>query len=163
LPRFTEKSRSPCHSVTVLLGNGDGTFRTAGNFPAGTSAYSLAVGDFNGDGLPDLAVPGAGGTRLLLGNGDGTFQTTNVSYVTGYSTSVAVGDFNGDGLPDLAVTDSVLTGSGLAPPRGPAVPRGGPWLPRRRRCRRRKRPNRHGPRRPLPRTCPAISCRTNPC
>jgi hypothetical protein len=66
----------------------------------------VVVADFNGDGIPDLAVPGDGGTHVLLGNGNGSFQTTNFSYGIGGS-SVAVGDFNGDGLPDLAATGFV--------------------------------------------------------
>jgi hypothetical protein len=85
------------------LGNGDGTFQAPRNYGA---AGAVAVGDFNGDGTPDLAVTGGGGVRVLLGNGDGTCQTTNFSYVAGNSpTAVAVGDFNGDGLPDLAVAN----------------------------------------------------------
>jgi hypothetical protein len=89
----------------VLLGNGDGSFQDASIVASVGSPYALAVGDFNSDGIPDLAVAGTGGTRVLLCNGDGTFQAGNVSYVTGTSYSVAVGDFNRDGLPDLAATD----------------------------------------------------------
>jgi hypothetical protein len=92
--------------VSVLLGNGDGTFRTTGMFAAGDSPYSVTVGDFYGDGIPALAVAGGGGTRVLRGNGDGTFQNPHFSYTTGYSTSVVSGDFHGDGLPDLAVTNA---------------------------------------------------------
>jgi hypothetical protein len=92
--------------ISVLLGNGNGTFQPARTYAAGSRPSSVAVGDFNGDGIPDLAVAGGAGTRVLLGNGDGSFQTTNVSYITGISTSVAIGDFNGDGLLDLAVTDA---------------------------------------------------------
>jgi hypothetical protein len=93
--------------VSVLLGNGDGTFQAARNFAAGYSPGSVAVGDFNSDGIRDLGVAGAGGVRVLLGNGDGSFQTPNVSYVAGSDpSSVAVGDFNGDGSADLAVTNS---------------------------------------------------------
>src|SRR5260370_268992 len=94
-------------NVSVLLGNGDGTFQAASNFPAGSNPRSVAVGDFHGDGLPDLAVANYnGGVRVLLGNGDGTFQTTHVSYVAGsLPTSLAVADFNGDSWPDLAVAN----------------------------------------------------------
>src|SRR5260370_28862703 len=62
--------------VSVLLGNGDGTFRTAANYPVGTFPSSVAVGDFNSDGVPDLAVADRYSNNLsvLLGNRDGTFQ-----------------------------------------------------------------------------------------
>jgi hypothetical protein len=93
-------------NVSVLLGNGDGTFQAARNYAAGSFPFSMAVGDFNGDGRLDLAVAGAGGVRVLLGNGDGSFLNTNISYVAGTNpSSVAVGDFNGDGSPDLAVAN----------------------------------------------------------
>src|SRR5262249_7729205 len=68
-------------SVSVLLGNGDGSFAAAQDFPAGHSPQGLVVADLNGDGIRDLAVADAGrfrqndgGLRLLLGKGDGTFQ-----------------------------------------------------------------------------------------
>ena len=57
-------------TVSVLLGNGDGTFLPAQSFPAGSSPRSVAVGDFNGDGFPDLAVtnPTNPGTVSILLN-----------------------------------------------------------------------------------------------
>jgi hypothetical protein len=111
--------------VNVLLGKGDGTFQGAVSYlvDSGGTADSLAVGDFNGDGKPDLAVSishstNAGAVDVLLGNGDGTFQTA-VPYSVGvYPYTVVAGDFNGDGKADLATvnrlsnTVSVLLGNG---------------------------------------------------
>jgi hypothetical protein len=96
--------------VSVLLGNGDGTFATNVNYPTVYESSSVAVADLNLDSKPDLAVAtapviGMGGVAVLLGNGDGTFAP-KVDFATGtQSSSVAVGDFDLDGRPDLAVTD----------------------------------------------------------
>jgi hypothetical protein len=104
-------------TITVRLGNGDGTFGEAKMRSAGTFPYFVAVGDFNGDGKPDLALAdNSGGLNILLGNGDGTFAAP-VTYTAGTGpTSVAAGDFNGDGFIDLVVTNtggvSVLLGNG---------------------------------------------------
>src|SRR5207249_8610111 len=95
-------------TVSVLLGNGDGTFQAAQTFEAGSGPYFLAMGDFNGDGKLDLVVADlgpstqrAGTVSVLLGNGNGTFQAAR-SFVAGNTIwSVAVGDFNGDGRLDL--------------------------------------------------------------
>jgi hypothetical protein len=71
---------SNSNSVSVLLGNGDGSFQPARNFAVGTEPRLLLVGDLNGDGIADLAVanygtvPTNGSVSILLGNGDGTFQ-----------------------------------------------------------------------------------------
>ena len=79
-------------------------------FGAGLFPFSVATGDFNGDGKLDLAVAdlgqGNGGVSVLLGNGDGRFKAA-VNYGGPSSFSVAVGDFNGDRKPDLAVANSV--------------------------------------------------------
>jgi hypothetical protein len=98
------------NTVSVLLGNGDGTFRGATDnpLPVGSDPDSVAVGDFNRDGIPDLAVANVfdNTVSVLLGNGDsgGTFQAAT-SYPAGNTPlAVAVGDFNQDGAPDLAVT-----------------------------------------------------------
>ena len=110
-------------SVSVLLGKGDGTFQPALTFLAGLSCNYLAVGDFNGDGIPDLAV-GIGlasEVHVLLGNGDGTFQTYPISYLAQAGcNSLAVGDFNGDGFLELAV----VVGSGVS-----ILTNDGKWAP----------------------------------
>jgi hypothetical protein len=109
-------SCGPNGSVTsVLLGNGDGTFQPAANYPVQELALSIATGDFNGDGIPDLVTTNAcgnspncamGSASVLLGKGDGTFQPA-VNYPVQYAPfGVAVGDFNGDGKVDLAIVNS---------------------------------------------------------
>src|SRR5262249_22626721 len=99
-------------TVTVLLGNGDGTFLPAQNFSAVSQPSGLAVGDFNGDGIVDLAVANQtarGTVSILLGKGDGTFPAVHCFATGAFSTGVAVGDFNGDGIADLAVTNAGAT------------------------------------------------------
>ena len=106
-------------NVSILLGNGDGTFRVGVQYGVGSGPLSIAVADFNGDSESDLAVAnqGSGNISILLGRGDGTFATP-VNYSVGpNASSVAVGDFNGDGFIDLAVTnqfDNAATISGGA-------------------------------------------------
>ncbi len=93
-------------SVTIFLGNGDGTFRI-GSSPLAAFGQFISAGDFNGDGKLDLVL-GGGDIGILLGNGDGTF-TSAVSPLTGYNTNqTAIGDFNGDGKLDLAVAISCV-------------------------------------------------------
>lgn len=113
--------------VSVLLGNGDGTFRPAVNYATGSYALSIAVGDFNGDGNADLAVADTD-ISVLLGNGDGTFQPA-LNYGAGIAPwSVVVGDFSADGRSDLAVdspsSNKVNVLLGEAPP-GPSSKSGG--------------------------------------
>jgi FG-GAP-like repeat len=112
------------NNVTVLLGDGSGGFAAASGSPfaVGNNPISAAVGDFNGDGIADVAVANSGSNNVtvLLGNGSGGFTAATASpfAVGGGPYSVAVADFNGDGNPDLAVTNSsgnnatVLVGDG---------------------------------------------------
>jgi len=122
-------------SVSVLLGNGNGSFQAAVSYPSGDAlAQAIVAADFNGDGKLDLAVANgnctqgdidvtctAGSVGVLLGKGDGSFQAAVLySSVDDNAFSLAVGDFNGDGKSDLAVgnancailrADFCLTGS----------------------------------------------------
>jgi hypothetical protein len=99
------------NTISILLGNGDGSFQPAQNYATGAGPVSVAVGDFNGDGKLDLATanPGGGDVSVLLGNGDGSFGApASIPLSDGLAPqSVAVGDFNADGKLDLGVTSNV--------------------------------------------------------
>ena len=58
----------------MLLGNGDGSFQWAFDYTLALGSTSIAVGEFNGDGIQDLVIDASSGVRVLLGNGNGTFQ-----------------------------------------------------------------------------------------
>jgi hypothetical protein len=96
--------------VYILLGDGTGKFHLASSPATGASPLSVAVGDFNGDGWPDLAVANGGSNTvsILLNKADGTgnFTLASSPATRAEPDSVAVGDFNGDGWPDLAVANS---------------------------------------------------------
>jgi hypothetical protein len=97
-------------SVSVLLGNGDGTFQAHLDYPTAGGAFSVVTGDFNGDASVDLAVTDGGfgnGLSVLLGKGDGTFQAA-VRYVSGSGAEgLTTADVNGDGTSDLVVTNQI--------------------------------------------------------
>ena len=112
-------------NVFIVLGDGNGGFTNA--IPAtdstgsGSRPTSVTTGDFDRDGVPDLAVANynSGTIAILLGTGSGSFSLPAVPYPAGtWPDSVAMGDFDRDGVPDLAVANygsdnvSVLTGTG---------------------------------------------------
>jgi hypothetical protein len=111
-------------TISVLSGNGDGTFRPQVTYP-GTDPVSLAIADFNGDGDPDVAAPnsfflnfGPSTVDVLLGDPGGTFRQPGINSVGPGAYDVTAGDFNGDGHVDLATSNgfagsvSVLMGKG---------------------------------------------------
>jgi len=111
-----------CGNISVLLGNGDGTFKAPVSYPTGPSPVGLVVADFNHDGHLDIAVVDGCGTScgfvsVLLGKGDGTFQV-KTDYAVGQSPGALVAaDLNGDGKIDIAVANlsnsiSILIGNG---------------------------------------------------
>ena len=94
-------------NVSILLGNGDGTFQDSTSFNAGKNPWSIAVGDFNHDGKKDLAVVDGGeaSVGILFGKGNGSFQppvTYGISS-SGYPAAIMAADLDGDGNLDLAV------------------------------------------------------------
>jgi len=94
--------------LTVLLGQKGGGFHEAGaEALAGRDPKALAVGDCNGDGIPDLLVgDGDGAVTELLGDGTGSLRSVGEIAHLGSVSAIAVGDFNRDGVLDLVVSDS---------------------------------------------------------
>ena len=109
------------NTVSILLGNGDGSFNTHVDYPAGTGPVAIVTADINGDGKPDLAVADSTGNTvsILLGNGDGTFQPATTIATGNGPVAIAAGIFNNvSGHTDLAVvnqtdgTVSIFPGNG---------------------------------------------------
>lgn len=106
-------------TVSILLGNGDGTFQPPQNVRVGYQPTDLAIGDFNRDGSLDVAVASRvrPEVNVLLGHGDGSFSAPVIAAVKQLPVyALAVGDLNNDGSPDIVAGDhhyvSVLLGNG---------------------------------------------------
>jgi hypothetical protein len=102
---------SPCFATSPL-------FVSAPNFPVGAGPTAVAVGDFNGDGIPDAVVTnyghfGSSTISILLGTGKGGFKAAQTMSVSSGPSAIAAADLNGDGKLDLAITLSPIGGGGV--------------------------------------------------
>jgi hypothetical protein len=104
-------TNSGSDDVSVLLGHGDGTFRSAVHYAVGDGPVSVAIGDLDGNGASDLAVANLHSIdmSLLLGHGDGSFRGAIDYGMPSGPRSVTTGDLDGDGTPDLAV--AIMSGA----------------------------------------------------
>ena len=94
-------------SISVVLGNGDGTFGQRTDYPVGQAPWFVAAGDWNQDGHTDLAVANLSSNTLsiLLGLGDGSFVAATPLPTRGRPNAITPADLNGDGLEDLIVAN----------------------------------------------------------
>ena len=94
--------------VSVLLGNGNGTFQAALQYPAGPQPRSIVLADFNQDGTQDAAVVDVNteSASILLGNGDGSLGLPTSYLLSSQAFGLAAGDLDGNGLPDVVSTNA---------------------------------------------------------
>ena len=113
-----------CQAATTQQTCDSPAFAGARVYPAAVTAQVPAIGDFNGDGIKDVAVTDSAGISILLGNGDGTF-TVGATYKASNPLWVVTADFNGDGKLDLAVAANyqlqVMLGNGDGTFKAPIV------------------------------------------
>jgi large repetitive protein len=108
------------NTVSILLGNSDGTFAYQSHYATNQQPQALTTGDLNGDGRPDLVVGNAADSSIsvFLNAGNGTFAEQTTYAITSPALGVVVGDLNGDGQLDIATanpasnTISILLGYG---------------------------------------------------
>jgi hypothetical protein len=108
------------NTVSIFLGNGNGTFNSIGTLPTGNGPVALVSADFNNDGIPDLAVLNQidSTVSIFLGNGDGTFAFKGTLPTGKDPVAILSGEFSDDGNIDLAVVNqgdnsvSIFMGNG---------------------------------------------------
>ena len=119
-------------AVSILLGNGDGTFQAPRSSEAMFNDVGLAVGDFNNDGKLDVVIADSGYIGLYLGNGDGTLKPEIATFDKDGASSVVAADFNNDGNVDVAVGGGAITvflGNGDGSFQTPILTSATPFLP----------------------------------
>jgi hypothetical protein len=98
-------------TMAVFLGKGNGTFQPPVSYPTNVFTSGIVTGDFNQDGIPDIAAMSQGSTGLdgdvavFLGNGDGSFSGPVDNVLGTFPVSIAMGDFDRDGILDVATVD----------------------------------------------------------
>ena len=99
-------------NISILMGNGDGTFHNPVQYPAAVGTNSLTVADLNAYGIPDIVVANSdtfhvttGALNVFIGKGDGTFRTCDHVRFRSWRLFGRSSDLNGDGKVDLAVSD----------------------------------------------------------
>ena len=98
-------------TMSVFLGEGNGLFQPPVDYTTNTFTSGIVSGDFNQDGVPDIATMSQGSTgtdgdvAVFLGNGDGTFRGPVDNVLGTFPVSIAMGDFDGDGILDVATVD----------------------------------------------------------
>ncbi len=97
-------------NISVMFGNGDGSFQPPQFFPTGEFPVLIELGDFDRDGAPDAVTfnEESGDIAILFGNRDGSFQAPQHFNLGDFPSEVAVGDFNRDGALDLSAIDAGL-------------------------------------------------------
>jgi phospholipase C len=98
------------NTLTILLGNGNGTFTTGATYNTGNSPAAIAVADFNKDGIPDLAVANSADSTvtIFLGDGTGNFNPVPTLINTVDPVAIVAADFNHDGFPDFVVANYMI-------------------------------------------------------